>query len=269
MSETSSASTASMALKTADTVLEDTLADRAFALAEDDSGIANAAFKALAGKVAGAATADYDYVYHRTKAAGAASIEVGDSLAGSNGIVSTGNGADTVDLSKSSGSNLVALGNGNDAAKGGSGSDIVRGENGNDMLAGGGSNDRIDGGNGRDTIEGGSDHGRFVHTAAATADTAGTVTFVAGDILAGGKGPDTFVYKTGDGVDHITDFRVGQDKLVLHGIVFDDLRSTTKDGDLYLGFDDGAGGWIEDAVIRIDNVTDLHALQNSNGLLFA
>lgn len=267
MSESSSASKVSILPETGKTVLEDTLADRAFALAEDDSGIANAAFKALAGKVAGAASADYDYVYHRTKVAGGANIEVGDSLAGSNGIVSAGNGADKVDMSKSSSSNLIVLGNGNDVAKGGSGNDIVRGENGNDTIAAGGGNDRIDGGNGQDTIEGGSDHGRFSHAAAATAGTA--LTFVAGDVLAGGKGPDTFVYKAGDGVDHITDFRIGHDKLVLTGIESGDLRSTTKDGDLYLGFDDGAGGWIEDAVIRIENVTDLHALQNNGGLLFA
>jgi hypothetical protein len=46
-------------------------------------------------------------------------------------------------------------------------------------------------------------------------------------------------------------------------------HSVVRDGDLYLGFDDGAGGWLADAAIRIDGVTDIDALQNQNGLLFA
>ena len=39
--------------------------------------------------------------------------------------------------------------------------------------------------------------------------------------------------------------------------------------DLYVGFGDGAGGVMADAVIRLDGLTDVDALLNSQSLLFA
>ncbi len=68
---------------------------------------------------------------------------------------------------------------------GGGNSDILYGHAGNDTLSGGGGNDWLNGGTGNDT-------------------------------LTGGAGDDRFVFKSGDGLDTVTDFTPG-DVLDLHG----------------------------------------------------
>jgi hypothetical protein len=99
------------------------------------------------------------------------------------------------------------------------------------------------------------------------------LSFIAGDVLTGGNSPDTFVYNFGDGVltdgvDQITDFKVGQDHIELINITLDQLVSTTDGSNLYIGFNDGAGGWVADSAIRIDGLTDIAAILNSQGFLF-
>lgn len=92
--------------------------------------------------------------------------------------------------------------------------DDLRGGDGNDTLRGGGGNDRLDG-------EGGD------------------------DILSGGKGKDTFIFNGGN--DEITDFRAGQDKLLLDGALLagkDSFRKLKKLVDdqgrtIVIEFDDG------------------------------
>lgn len=237
-------------------LLEDALLDPNFAVAtgiDPISGLplANPAYDTLIAPLGVLPGGPYEYAYIAPKKASAPGIvDVGASLAALDGLISTGNGKDSVNLSLSTGDNLVFVGNANDSVKGGAGSDIVFGQNGND------------------TIEGNADLGTFSSTLDPLTNLP-TIAFVAGDTLSGGNGKDTFIYKLGDGVDHLTDFRVKQDKLVLVGIDQVDLISTTVDGDLYIGLNDGAGGFLADSVIRIDNVADINVLLNSNGILFA
>jgi len=93
---------------------------------------------------------------------------------------------------------------GDDTLSGGHGDDSLAGLDGNDLLRGGKGADTIDGGAGNDTLSGG--HGA--------------------DVLTGGAGADVFRIdgsaKTLAGLDRITDFTHGEDKLV-----FDDAAVAT------------------------------------------
>jgi Ca2+-binding RTX toxin-like protein len=210
--------------------------------------IPNPAFDDLLDSIKGLSGGPYDYVYVSGKAASnPANITVGDSLSALNGAISTGNGKDTVDLSASIGNNFVDTGNGKDTVIGGDGNDIIKT------------------GNGPDDITGGADTGVFSQLTDPITQVV-TTTFVAGDVLTGGKGPDTFHYALGDGVDEITDFKTG-DKLVLDGIDEADLVHFVSNGDLYIGISDGLGGVTANSVIVLDNVTDFDALLDK-GLLF-
>ncbi|MCQ4160817.1 hypothetical protein NON00_12855 [Roseomonas sp. GC11] len=72
---------------------------------------------------------------------------------------------------------------------------LLTGSSGHDTLYGLAGNDTLTGGTGNDTLAGGT----------------GT------DKLTGGAGEDLFLLAKGDGYDQITDFTVGQDKLLLSG----------------------------------------------------
>lgn len=94
---------------------------------------------------------------------------------------------------------------GNNAAntiKGTSLLDKLLGNGGNDTISGKAGNDKIDGGSGKDVINGG----------------AGDDWLIGGsgnDKLTGGTGSDVFSFKSGSGVDRITDFSVTEDKLAI------------------------------------------------------
>jgi Ca2+-binding RTX toxin-like protein len=237
--------------------LETTTVDSHFAMATTIDPItllpvANPAFDDLLDSIKGLEGGPYDYVYVSGKAASnPAHIEVGASLAALNGAISTGNGKDTVDLSVSTGNNFVSTGNGMDDVQGGAGNDIIKT------------------GNAKDDITGGADLGVFSQVTDTTdpENPVTTTTFTAGDVLSGGNGPDTFHYALGDGVDEITDFRVGQDTLVLDNIDEADLVHFVSNGDLFIGISDGAGGVTANSVIVLDNVTDFDAVLDK-GLLF-
>jgi Ca2+-binding RTX toxin-like protein len=252
-------------------VLESTLVSPLFAMADSDPNplvtVPNPAFDALIAPLGVLPGGPYDYAFVSGRASYPGRIDVGASLDALNGIIATGNGKDTIDLAGSTGDHLVFAGNGIDKATGGLGIDIMFGQNGNDQLQGGGGNDSLDGGNGKDVLEGGTDLGTA--TVTVTTGLPPVVTMVVGDVLTGGKGPDTFIYALGDGVDRITDFRVGQDELVLEGITQAQLVSTTDGTSLYIGIDDGAGGWVADSLIQVDGVTSLAALLNSQSIQFA
>jgi Ca2+-binding RTX toxin-like protein len=103
-------------------------------------------------------------------------------------------------------------GKGNDTLVGGSGDEVLMGGAGNDTVYGGKGNDQLFGGDGNDVLVGVGQN-----------DTgAGTV-----DELTGGAGRDRFVlgnaktafYTSGGNLDYalIRDFKVGEDKIQLHG----------------------------------------------------
>ena len=110
----------------------------------------------------------YDYAYVTTNASTPGMISIGNDLEALSGIIATGNGKDKIDLSDSTGDNLVFAGNGVDIVTGGDGIDIIFAGNGKDTVNGGLGNDQIDGGQAKDILAGGEDDGTAVVTFEAT-----------------------------------------------------------------------------------------------------
>jgi hypothetical protein len=110
----------------------------------------------------------FDYAYVTTNASAPGIIRIGDDLEGLNGIIATGNGKDDIDLSGSTGDNLIFAGNGVDKVVAGAGADFIFGGNGKDDLGGGAGNDHIDGGSAKDRLAGGADDGTAVIVFSAT-----------------------------------------------------------------------------------------------------
>ncbi|MEG4279081.1 cadherin-like domain-containing protein [Microcoleus sp. MON1_C1] len=98
-------------------------------------------------------------------------------------------------LTGTAGNDSLNGGSGNDSLTGNAGNDTLIGGNGSDFLFGSAGNDLLNGDNGDDTLRGGP----------------GT------DILTGGNGQDIFVFASGEGIDTITDFSLGSDKIGLTG----------------------------------------------------
>ena len=97
-------------------------------------------------------------------------------------------GANVEDLVLSGTANLKGTGNNLD--------NVIIGNSGNNFLSGGAGNDILRGGAGNDTLYGGSGN----------------------DILTGGAGADTIVFASiFDGVDTITDFTSGEDRILVTG----------------------------------------------------
>ncbi len=135
-----------------------------------------------------------------------------DTLSGDGGAdVIIGNG----------GRDFLSGGGGKDSIVGGGGKDSISGNGGRDTLEGSGGRDTIDGGGGRDALSGGG--GKDLLTGGGGKDEldggGGKDTLVGGrgrDELTGGAGRDTFKFERGDGRDTITDFRQGQDRIVVN-----------------------------------------------------
>jgi Ca2+-binding RTX toxin-like protein len=104
-----------------------------------------------------------------------------------------GSGNDT--LTGTAGNDLLNGGNGNDSLIGNAGNDTLIGDNGTDFLVGSAGNDLLNGDNGSDTLRGG----------------------LGSDTLTGGNGQDVFVFASGEGMDTISDFQLGTDKIGLTG----------------------------------------------------
>ena len=110
---------------------------------------------------------------------------------------------------------------------GGAGNDTLYGGpgGGDDEMAGGLGNDRIFGGQGNDTLTGGPGDDR----------------------LAGGAGADVFVFGPGDGVDTVTDFSSGTDKVDLTAFEIESVEDVTMmsgDDGVTIDLDDIDGGSI-------------------------
>jgi Ca2+-binding RTX toxin-like protein len=72
-------------------------------------------------------------------------------------FVGTGPGSDTVDMSGTSGDDVVMTGAGDDSVLGGTGDDSIYGGGGQDTLVAGGDHQLLDGGKGADTLTGSSE----------------------------------------------------------------------------------------------------------------
>ena len=119
-------------------------------------------------------------------------------------------GTSSANVNVAVGGNQIG-GNGNDILTGTAGNDSIDGGNGNDILFGYAGNDTLIGGNGTDLLLG----------------SAGDDLLEGGngeDTLRGGLGEDIFVFAAGEGIDTITDFSLGTDKIGLTGgLTFGDL----------------------------------------------
>lgn len=97
---------------------------------------------------------------------------------------------------------LVYGGKGRDAIDGRGGNDRLYGDTDNDFLVGDEGDDRVQGGKGNDSLFGNSGNDTLIGDRG-------------GDVLTGGEGTDAFVLDANlDGFDIITDFVVGEDRLV-------------------------------------------------------
>jgi V8-like Glu-specific endopeptidase len=136
----------------------------------------------------------------------------------------------------------IAGGGGNDTLIGGSGDDSLDGGVGDDSLSGGAGNDTLIGGDSNDTLIGGDGDDSIAGGPGDDIIRGGT----GRDTLTGGSGADRFVFDTAPGaaagVDLITDFRRGVDRLVLDPAVFDQLPGTLKSSNLLLKFNGTSTG---------------------------
>jgi len=158
-----------------------------------------------------------------------------------------GDGADSFSQS-GSGSVVMAGGGGGDTLSGGSAGDVLSGDEGADTPRGNGGDDVLLGGEGNDTLEGGA--GSDVLYGGAGADTLrggeGDDVLIGGvgaDVLSGGAGNDLFRFASGDGVDTITDFTDGADRIDLSentGIAsFSDLTIRQSSGGVVIDLGSG------------------------------
>ena len=122
-------------------------------------------------------------------AAGLTRVDAGGGADWINGLAN----ADTLILG--SGADLGHGGSGHDSLFGGDGGDLLYGSDGNDLLDGGTAGDRLSGGSGTDRLIGGPGN----------------------DTMTGGSDRDVFVFATGAGTDHISDFDNGLDRIELRG----------------------------------------------------
>jgi Ca2+-binding RTX toxin-like protein len=153
------------------------------------------------------------------------SADVGDdSITSSTGNDSLNGGDGNDTLTGGLGNDTISGGNDNDSLLGGNGDDALGGDDGNDTLVAGGGNDTLAGGNGTDTISGNA--GADILDGGADNDT--LVGGTGNDTLTGGTGADIFSWSSGDQIDTITDFSIGQtDQMRLGSVNFPGTTSAS------------------------------------------
>lgn len=93
-------------------------------------------------------------------------------------------------------------GNGNDVLNGGLNNDFLYGADGNDQLLGDGGQDYLEGGAGDDLLAGGTGNDTLYGQIGNDTLDGG----LSDDVLVGGGDRDTFIIRSGDGIDQIADF---------------------------------------------------------------
>ncbi|SDY83852.1 calcium-binding protein [Citreimonas salinaria] len=140
-----------------------------------------------------------------------------DTLIGGDGVDTLGGGDGADWLDGGTGSDTLRGGAGNDTLLAGGANDALYGEAGNDLLAGGSGADWLDGGAGDDTLAGGAD-------------------------------ADSLIFRTGCGIDTVTDFDTAADRLLLDDALWSGTLSATQvlstygsvsGSDFVLSFDGG------------------------------
>lgn len=127
------------------------------------------------------------------------------------------------------------------------GDDLLYGGLGNDQLYGQGGDDLLNGGDGDDALYGDAGNDLLV----------GGLGF---DTLMGGAGRDTFAIASSSGDDTITDFRIGEDFIMMTGnLSFEDLTFTQTGGSTVIG----SNNEIDIAILRGINFNDLIASASS------
>jgi Ca2+-binding RTX toxin-like protein len=151
-----------------------------------------------------------------------------------NDTVTGGEGKDTLHggegndkLMGGTGNDTLEGGNGNDTLQGGEDIDKLHGEQGNDILDGGTGNDLLWGEEGKDTLTGGlGNDSLYGGTENDTLNGGDGMDYLYGgdgsDKLTGGAAMDIFNIDVADsGKDTITDFKYGEDKLILSDVLDD------------------------------------------------
>ena len=171
------------------------------------------------------------------------SYAVGDTLVGIENVI--GSAQDDM-LTGANNANRLMGGAGDDDLIGAGGADTLMGGDGDDDLDGDNNDDVLDGGAGDDTIDGGANDD--------------TITGGAGDDdLTGGANDDIFVFSPddGNGVDVITDFDTGNNRINLTAFGIEDVSdlgdlSSERGGDTIINLTSLGGG-----TIIVSGVTNL------------
>ncbi|MEM9945139.1 MAG: DUF6851 domain-containing protein [Cyanobacteria bacterium P01_D01_bin.36] len=129
------------------------------------------------------------------------------------------------------GNDLIVGSKGKDTIFGGDGDDVLKGDKGalsegnDDIIYGNAGRDRIVGKAGNDTLYGGDDDDRLIGDSGDDVLSGGLGNDkLTGDRRGTGGGADTFILRAFEGLDIITDFEVGIDKIGLGGgLSFSDL----------------------------------------------
>ncbi|AZB72606.1 calcium-binding protein [Synechococcus elongatus] len=147
-----------------------------------------------------------------------------DTIRGLNGNDSILGGIGNDSINGNVGDDLVDGGVGNDILNGGQNNDTILGGEGNDTISGDLGNDSLNGGAGADRLTGGADSDVFVQGATSSVAptqiqnlTAGNIRFDSATIPFVGNVPATVITFDG-GVDVITDFQVGIDRLDIDAV---------------------------------------------------
>ncbi|MEM9154810.1 MAG: hypothetical protein AAGB13_07185 [Cyanobacteria bacterium P01_F01_bin.33] len=147
-----------------------------------------------------------------------------------NDVISGGSGKDT--LNGGIGDDLLSGDGGNDSLRGESGADTLLGGNGDDTLDGGEGNDILMGASIEDLLQGVSGHNELIGGEGIDTLLGGFGDDVlwggpSNDDLTGNWGSDTFVLAAEEGIDTITDFQDGVDRLRLSGLEITDIEAVS------------------------------------------